>query len=193
VTARLAEALEAAGLRVAVTNVDGWLRLPDERFDPANPAENFYRNAIRFEEMFERLILPLRDRRSIHWEADFTDETDLSYRKHTYAWEDVDVILLEGIYLLRRDLLGPYDWTIWIDCTFESALERAVARNQEGLGPEATIRAYRTIYFPAQEIHFERDGPREAADLVVVNDPRLGSDLDSSEFGPGSEIRSFQT
>ncbi len=175
VSARLASRLEEEGLRVAATGVDGWLNLPAKRFDPVNPAEHFYRNAIRFDEMFGRLILPLRDRRSIRLEADFTEETAPAYRKHVYAWEDVDVVLLEGIYLIRPAILHHYDLAMWIDCTFETALERAVARSQESLPPDETVRAFRTIYFPAQQIHFERDGPREAADLLVVNDPRLGS------------------
>jgi uridine kinase len=172
-SARLAAALEAAGLRVALTGVDGWLNLPGKRFDPSNPAEHFYFNAFRFEEMFGRLILPLRDRRSIRLEADFTEETASAYRRHFYAWEDVDVVLLEGTYLLRPDFLPRYDLAIWIDCTFETAIGRAVARGQEGLPPAETIRAFRTIYLPAQEIHFARDDPKRAADLVVVNDPRL--------------------
>jgi len=64
---------------------------------------------------------------------------------------------------------------------------------RQGLPPDATVRAFRTIYFPAQEIHFERDDSRGAADLVAINDPRLGSGLDSSEFGPRLKVRSFQT
>ncbi len=173
VASRLSAALESRRLRVAVTGVDGWLNLPPKRFDPENPAEHFYLHAIRFEEMFERLILPLRDRRSIRLVADYTEETATAYRKHVYAWDDVDVILLEGIYLLRPEFLPRYDLAVWIDCTFETAIERAVARGQEGLPPAETIRAFRTIYLPAQEIHFARDGPKEAADFVVVNDPRL--------------------
>ena len=34
----------------------------------------------------------------------------------------------------------------------------------------------RTIYFPAQEIHFQRDNPKAGATLIVNNDARLGSD-----------------
>jgi uridine kinase len=49
-------------------------------------------------------------------------------------------------------------------------LERAIARAQEGLTPDDTIRAYRTIYFPAQEIHFARDNPKPA---TIDNDRRL--------------------
>jgi uridine kinase len=173
VAARLAARLEEAGLRVALTGVDGWLNLPQKRFDPSHPAEHFYLHAIRFAEMFDRLILALRDRRSIRLEADFTEETASVYRTHVYAWENVDVVLLEGIYVLQPRYLGHYDLTVWIDCTFETALERAIARGQEGLPPDETVRAFRTVYFPAQKIHFERDDPKGAADLVVLNDPRL--------------------
>jgi uridine kinase len=35
------------------------------------------------------------------------------------------------------------------------------------------VRAYETIYFPAQRIHLERDRPRQAADGIILNDPRL--------------------
>ncbi|HET7291746.1 MAG TPA: uridine kinase [Vicinamibacteria bacterium] len=173
VAARTVRRLGALGLRAVALNVDGWLNLPSVRFDASNPAEHFYRNAIRFDEMFERLVLPLRDGRSVRVEADLAEETARAFQRHTYAFEDVDVIVLEGIYLLKRALRRHYDLSAWIDCTFETALERAVDRAQEGLGRADTIRAYETIYFPAQRIHFARDEPRARADLVVRNDPRL--------------------
>lgn len=172
-TARIVTLLQAKGLRVAAINIDGWLNLPSKRFDPLNPAEHFYSHAIRFTEMFAQLILPLRDQRSVHIQADYAEEIATEYRQHVYTFEDVDVIALEGIYLLKRAFLAHYDLSIWIDCSFDTALERAIARAQEGLPPEDTIRAYRTIYFPAQEIHFQRDDPKAEATLIVNNDPRL--------------------
>jgi len=173
VTSRIVHALEAEGhLRVAGINVDGWLNLPDKRFDAADPAGHFYRHAIRFEDMFTQLILPLRDRRSLRVEVDYTEETASTYRRHVYEYQNLDVIVLEGIYLLKRAFQTYYDLAVWIDCSFETALERAIARAQEGLPPEQTIAAYRTIYFPAQRIHFQRDDPKAAATMVVNNDAR---------------------
>ena len=169
-TAQLLKQLAAQGVRAAIINVDGWLNLPHERFDRSNPAEHFYLHAIRFDEMFGQLVLPLRDRRSLRLEADYAEETATEYRRHTYEFEELDVILLEGIYLLKRPFQAYYDLSVWIECSFETALERAIARAQEGLTPKATAEAYRTIYFPAQEIHFRRDDPRSAATLIVNND-----------------------
>lgn len=173
VASRLADSLRTSGIRSAVINIDGWLNLPEKRFDHSNPAEHFYEHAIRFDEMFESLVLPLRDRRSIRLEADFAEETETVYKKHEYVFEDIDVILLEGIFLLKRRFQPVYDLSLWIECSFETALERAVSRSQEGLSPEATTHAYRTIYFPAQLIHSERDEPRAMATMTVKNDPRL--------------------
>jgi uridine kinase len=174
-SAQIVSALQAHGLRVAGINIDGWLNLPQVRFAAANPAEHYYQHAIRFEELFAELVLPLRARRSLRLEADFTEETATRYRKHTYAFDDVDVIALEGIYLLKRTLRAHYDLSLWIECTFTTALERALARAQEGLSRDATVEAYRTIYFPAQEIHFARDDPRGAATAIMNNDPRLAA------------------
>jgi len=167
----------SAGLRVAPIGIDGWLNLPDRRFNSTNPAERFYAQALRFDEMFAQPVLPLRDNRSLKLEADLAYETATAYHKHVYDYRDIDVILLEGIYLLKRELTAYYDLSIWLDCTFETALERAIARTQEGLSPDETINAYNTIYFPAQKIHFERDHPQEAATMLMVNDPRLGRTL----------------
>jgi uridine kinase len=163
--------LRDRGFTVAVINVDGWLRLPHERFSSARPAEHFYTNAFRFEEMFEKLVVPLRERRWVSVEADLAEETASAYRKFHYQFSDIDIILLEGIYLLKREYQHHYDVSLWIDCSFDTALKRAVARAQEGLPPKETIRAYKQIYFPAQELHFRRDSPRQAASLILDNDP----------------------
>jgi len=80
-----------------------------------------------------------------------------------------DAIVLECIFLFKRAYRHHFDLAIWIDCSFETALERAIARGQESLPASETVRAYETIYFPAQRIHFRNDRPRETADLIIDN------------------------
>jgi len=164
IAAQLAAHLALHSVIPAILNVDGWLNLPEKRF------ENFYENAIRFEQFFSELVLPLRDRRSIRLEADFVEETAARYRKHTYEYDDVSVVLVEGIFLFKPQYRKYFDLAIWIDCSFPTALARAIERAQEGLSPANTIAAYDTIYFPAQRTHLAQDKPRENADLVFDND-----------------------
>lgn len=176
-------------LAVANINVDGWLNLPDKRFSAIGPAEHFYENAIRSDELFTQLLLPLKDQRSVSVAADFAEETAGNYRQHTYSFKDVDVVLVEGIFLFKRAHRKHFDLAIWIDCSFPTALARALARAQEGLSPAETIHAYQTIYFPAQKIHFARDNPRETADLILNNDSSLTEFPSSSHVLPNRDSK----
>jgi uridine kinase len=168
--AQLQAHLALRGVIPAILNVDGWLNLPEKRFDQNAPAVNFYENAIRFDQFFSQLVLPLRDGRSIHLEADFVEEIASNYRNHNYHFKDVPVVLVEGIFLFKPQYRKYFDLAIWIDCSFPTALVRAIDRAQEGLSPANTIAAYERIYFPAQRIHLDQDKPRENADLIFEND-----------------------
>ena len=168
-SAQLQAHLALHGVFPAILNVDGWLNLPEKRFDQRAPAENFYQNAIRFEEFFTQLVLPLRDRRSVHLEADFVEEAASHYCGRSYDFRDVSVVLVEGIFIFKLQYRKYFDLAIWVDCSFSRALARAIDRAQEGMSAASTIDAYETIYFPAQRIHLSQDHPRETADLIFEN------------------------
>ena len=170
VTERIVACVQQKAVNAMAVNVDGWLNLRPRRFHEKRPAEHFYRHAIRFDDMFAQLILPLKRQRSIRVEADLAEETATVYHRHVYDFRDVDVIVLEGIYLLKRAFRRYYDLALWVDCSFEAALVRALQRTQEGLPPDETIQAYQTIYFPAQYIHFALDNPQSSANAIVDND-----------------------
>src|SRR6516165_1829673 len=170
VTAKLADALRAKLLNVAVISADDWLNLPHVSINRDNYAEHFYDHAIRFDEMFERLIVPLKYHREINITADCADAKATTYRERRYDFRNIDIVLLEGIFLFKRGYRHQFDLSVWIDCSFECALERAIERGQEGLPPTETSEAFETIYFPAQRIHLAHDKPREAAGCIVTND-----------------------
>eukprot|EP00898_Chlorokybus_atmophyticus_P004793 jgi/Chlat1/5314/Chrsp35S05260 len=194
ISSLLQQDLSSRALRVAVVGLDGWLNLPHIRhsnpklagfnLDPNNttnpnintnitptitPGEHFYHHAFRFNELFSQLITPLRRDRSVRVTYNHADETALDYREATYEASDIDIILLEGIFLLQQSFVEHYDYLVWVECSFGTALSRAVVRAQEGLSPDDTVKAYEGIYFPAQRVHFARDAPRSRANFVIVN------------------------
>jgi uridine kinase len=168
ITQQLAERLSPL-LNVAVICVDGWLNLPHVRFSNVDPGRHFYHHALRLDEMFDRLVLPLKRDRRIDLTYDHTDETASEYRRERVLFDDIDVILLEGVFLFQPRFLQYFDLTVWIECSFETALERAISRSQEGLSPGETIQAYEGIYFPAQRLYLDIDDPQYSADLIIVN------------------------
>lgn len=173
-SAQIVQALQSTGLRAAVVNIDHWLALPAERFNPATPGRTFYERGIRFDQMLTDLVRPMQQARSLRTTIDAADATMADrYRRRTIALENMDVLVIEGIFLLKRELRDEFDLRIWIDCTFDTALERALDRGQEGLPEREVIRDYHTVYFPAQQIHLQVDDPKGRADFIAVNDHRL--------------------
>ena len=169
ITEKIAQRLQESGWRVATINADDWLNLPEVCLSRHKPAEHFYQHAMRFDEMFDRLIVPLKQNRAVTLVAECADAKG-SRRKHRYEFRKIDIILLEGIFLLKRAYREHFDLTAWVECPFDIALERAIKRGQEGLPPAETVKAFETIYFPAQRIHFTRDNPQAAADFIIQND-----------------------
>ena len=169
ISEKIAQRLQELGWRVATINADDWLNLPEVCLSQHKPAEHFYEHAMRFDEMFDRLIVPLKENRAVSFVADCADAKG-NRRKHSYEFHRIDIILLEGIFLFRPAYRNCFDLTVWVDCSFATALKRAITRCQEGLPPAETIRAFTTIYFPAQRIHFARDNPQGAADFIIQNE-----------------------
>jgi uridine kinase len=156
-------------VRAVVIHGDAWLNLGPKRFNASNPGPHFYENALRMDEMFETLVLPLKKKRSLRGIVKVAEETAESYRVQPYVFENVDIIILECIFLFKRSFRRHVDYAVWVECSFETALERALHRRQENLSEAETIQAYETIYFPAQKIHLDTDHPRETADLILNN------------------------
>jgi uridine kinase len=166
----LAAALAQRRVHAAVVTVDPWHTPAPIRFNPRDPARHFYRHAFRWTELFERVVDPLRRHRALTLSLPLLRLADDSWYEHAYDFRDVDIVILEGIFVLRRLFRPRYDVGVWVHCSFETALRRALARNQEGRDPAALRHDYATIYFPAQRLHVRRDQPAAAADVLLDND-----------------------
>src|SRR5438445_13874137 len=100
ITEKIAQRLQESGWRVATINADGWLNLPEVCLSQHKPAEHFYEHAMRFDEMFDRLIVPLKQNRAVSLVADCADAKG-NRRKHSYEFRRIDIVMLEGIILFR--------------------------------------------------------------------------------------------
>jgi uridine kinase len=98
ITEKIAKRLQESGWRVAKINADDWLNQPEVLLSRHKPAEHFYEHAMRFDEMFDQLIIPLKGNRGVDLPADCSDARG-NRRIHHYAFHKIDIVLLEGIIL----------------------------------------------------------------------------------------------
>lgn len=161
VAQQLEQALEAEGYRVATIDVDDWLERPATPTASAAPVDRYYQDSASLDDLFRVVVRPLRDRRSVRAEA---------HGRGAAAFDDVDIVLLEGNFLLKWEFFPLYDLSVWIECSFSTALERAIARVRGAVPPDETVWTYHRTYFPAQRLHLQLDNPRRAATFVLRND-----------------------
>src|ERR1700733_874942 len=81
------------------------------------------------------------------------------------------VLLLDGVFLLRPELIDRWDLTVFVSAPFEHTLDRARTRDLARLGSTAEVeRRFRTRYIPAQKLYFAAARPTDHADIIVHND-----------------------
>ncbi len=169
--------LTERGVPHALLSVD-WFHTPaDVRFQPhplpahaaapSDPGEHFYRHAFRWDDLFDTLIDPLLASGSCDAEVGIHDMRTDRITPRRIVHTGVRVVVLEGIFIFRSEAVKRFDLRVWIDCAFETALRRALARNQEGVAPDSLRADYQRVYFPAQRYHIERDRPAEQCDVIL--------------------------
>jgi len=161
--------LEKKGYTVANINIDPWQNPMPVRLQGINSAENFYNNVFRWDDFFQQLIKPLQEARHIFLETMLIRTHADDYYSFTYNFNNIDILVIEGILLFQKKFEFLYDYKVWIDCSFETGMERAVERNIEKLDKERLVHDYHTIYYAAQRLHLERDNPLTKADIIFDN------------------------
>ena len=90
--------------------------------------------------------------------------------RRTQSSQD-SILLVDGIFLLRPELVDQWDLRIFVSVEPDEALRRALERDAALFGSrEEAERRYRLCYQPGQRLYFAEARPLDAADVVVVND-----------------------
>lgn len=98
------------------------------------------------------------------------------------------MLLFDGVFLLRPELIDQWDLSIFLSVTFDRTLERAQARATAlagfAAGPTDIERSRQERYIPTQKLYFAQVRPADHADIIVNCD-----ELQQ----PGWEIRAHRS
>jgi uridine kinase len=166
-------AWEARGRPVIRASIDGFHqpRAVRHRRGATSP-EGYYLDSFDHAALCDALLLPLgRGGSRVYRSAVFDFITDSPLR----VPEDVAaldaVLVMDGVFLLRPELLPFWDYRIFVDVSFDVALARAERRDLALFGSVEAVRArYAERYIPGQRLYFEVAHPRERADAIVHNE-----------------------
>ncbi|QOV12797.1 kinase [Viridibacillus arvi] len=77
------------------------------------------------------------------------------------------IILIEGIFLQRKEWREFYDYTIFLDCPRELRYERVLNRDSYIGDKQAILLKYKRRYWLGEEHYLYTDNPIKNADIVI--------------------------
>ena len=165
--------LRAQGREVIRASIEGFLLPRSQRYQRGEySAEGCYYDSFDFDALHWALLDPLGpggDRRFQQAVYDRPTETTLS-QPVTTAPADA-VLLFDGVFLLRPELIDRWDLRIFVSAAFEVVLDRARTRDLALFGSATEVeRRHRERYRPSQQFYFDTVRPTDHADIIVHND-----------------------
>lgn len=80
-----------------------------------------------------------------------------------------NIVLIEGVFLLRKELYQWWDLTVWLEVDTPLIMNRAIKRDKAYFGDERTVRrVYENRCLPAQDYHIRRDLPKQKANITAT-------------------------
>ncbi|GLS90414.1 hypothetical protein GCM10007916_14810 [Psychromonas marina] len=165
-TEKVADALRLAGISVAIVHTVDWEAAQNVRFNVMNSPQEYYLNAYRLDDMVEQLILPLKLFGKV--KTSVTLKNVLNPRTTHYNLENIDIILIEGVYLLQSAYLALYDYTIWVKSDFDAAFARLNNQFEIQQSHQTLLSLFEGLIKPAAQYHIYTDDPQGNAKSVYI-------------------------
>jgi uridine kinase len=131
-------------------------------------AVGYFNDSFNYDALIECLLAPLGpggDRQYRTTAFDYREDCPVVSPLRRAA-EDA-VLVFDGVFLLRPQLIGFWDLTIYLEATFENARRRCAERDGDAYSEEWEAR-----YIEGQRLYLKDCRPATTADIVVdFNDP----------------------
>jgi uridine kinase len=167
----LVEPLGRRGRPVVRASLDAFHNPAAIRYRRSDAGESYYRDSFDHAGLVAALLGPLgpggsrRYRRAI-----FDYRVDEAVHAPLEEAPPDAVLLFDGVFLLRPELRGHWDLSVFVHAPFDVTLERALVRDRELFGSDDAVRErYRTRYVPGQRLYLREAEPERRASLVLEN------------------------
>jgi len=155
----LADKMKMDCTDVTIVHMDDFY-LPSPQHIKGPPEEKPIGADFDWERMLKDVIEPLRQNKEgcyqrYDWEKDNLSE-----------WHTVPIggiVVIEGVYSLRNELVDKYDHTIWVDCPRDVRLSRGLARDGENARD-----MWINNWMVSEDLYVEAHKPLDRVDLVVT-------------------------
>lgn len=176
----LARYLQQAGYPVIRASIDGFHNPREVRYQRGSLSpEGYFYDSFDYPVLKRLLLDPLSESGNLYYQttlfdfkADETVPVSVEIASHNV------ILLFDGVFLQHPELMMSWDLRIYVEVSFEVALERALERDLALFGDRSiVIERYQKRYIPAQQLYMDLCHPQEHANIVVKNNDPTNADL----------------
>ncbi|USK47025.1 uridine kinase family protein [Cytobacillus oceanisediminis] len=143
---------------VTVVHMDDFY-LPSSKILKTHPEKKPIGADFDWKRVLNQVLDPISQNNEGHYQR-YNWETDGLTEWHTVPVGGI--VIIEGVYSIRKELAKKYDFTIWVDCPRDLRLSRGLERD----GEEARD-MWENNWMISEDIYIEEHKPFERADLIV--------------------------
>jgi uridine kinase len=134
--------------------------------------EGYYYDSFNYQALKDLLLIPLGPNGTLKYcSAVFDYRADSAFEAEPVSANSNAILLFDGVFLLRPELMNYWDLSIFVDAAFDVTLARAMQRDVALFGNSENVRTrYEQRYIPGQKIYLEHCKPKQNATIVVNND-----------------------
>ncbi|MCC2338210.1 hypothetical protein OCF13_19055 [Bacillus tropicus] len=168
----LAEEIKKRGLPVTRASIDDFHNPRLIRYAQGKEsAKGYYEDAHDYTAFKERLLKPLGPNGNLQYETiSHNLITDIPvYNTPIFAQPNM-VLIVDGTFLLKKDVAYLFDYKIFVDTNFEIARKRGAKRETEAFGSyKEAEKMFLNRYHAACKMYIEEHNPKDCADVVFRN------------------------
>ncbi|CDM69932.1 uridine kinase family protein [Clostridium bornimense] len=153
-----------------VLHIDDFIHRKRIRYDSSREEWYCYYNLQwRYDYLVKEILSPIKNGEIVDKQIEIYNRENDEYFTQRVNLVHGSVLILEGIFLQRKELKDYFDFVIYLDVPREVRLNRVLDRDNYIGGSEDIKCKYEKRYFPAEEKYMLEYFPIENADFVLKN------------------------
>lgn len=150
---QLESGLKSQGVVASQISLDDFLQPKEIRHKNPNQIHGYFEDNFDYESLIIKVLSPLRHTVLVDCKIPVLNlETD-QISEQEFRFPGPGVLIVEGVFLFRKELRDAFDLKIWIQIDFDLAMTRVLSRSRDKrYGDAAAIRSrYEKRFFPRND------------------------------------------
>ncbi|MCQ6528471.1 AAA family ATPase [Bacillus mycoides] len=168
----LAEEMKNRGVQVIRTSIDDFHNPRVIRYAQGKEsARGYYEDAHDYTAFKKRLLKPLGPNGNLQYETiSHNLITDMPVHNTPLVASSTMVLIVDGTFLLKKEIEYLFDYKIFVDTDFETARNRGAERETEAFGSyEEAEKMFINRYHAACKMYIDEHNPKECANVIFQN------------------------